>query len=108
MRRYAGRIPIGVFAMLMLYGRWRCEMAWLSIELSRCPLTTSHLFSGRYSYALRAFFRALTRSRQAMRSEEHTSQLQSLMRISYSVFCLTKKQIENKYIYHQVTNHHIY
>src|SRR3546814_6226913 len=27
------------------------------------------------------------------RSEEHTSELQSLMRISYSVFCLTKKKI---------------
>src|SRR3546814_10628467 len=31
----------------------------------------------------------------AERSEEHTSELQSLMRISYAVFCLTKKQ--NKY-----------
>src|SRR3546814_9146017 len=31
----------------------------------------------------------------AVRSEEHTSELQSLMRISYAVFCLTKKQ-ENK------------
>src|SRR3546814_4502226 len=28
----------------------------------------------------------------AMRSEEHTSELQSLMRISYAVFCLTKKK----------------
>src|SRR3546814_2585328 len=27
-----------------------------------------------------------------LRSEEHTSELQSLMRISYAVFCLTKKQ----------------
>src|SRR3546814_3020704 len=27
----------------------------------------------------------------AVRSEEHTSELQSLMRISYAVFCLTKK-----------------
>src|SRR3546814_2983524 len=27
----------------------------------------------------------------AARSEEHTSELQSLMRISYAVFCLTKK-----------------
>src|SRR3546814_9687456 len=26
------------------------------------------------------------------RSEEHTSELQSLMRLSYAVFCLTKKQ----------------
>src|SRR3546814_4731268 len=28
------------------------------------------------------------------RSEEHTSELQSLMRISYAVFCLTKKKNE--------------
>src|SRR3546814_2766012 len=30
------------------------------------------------------------------RSEEHTSELQSLMRISYAVFCLQKKNIEHK------------
>src|SRR3546814_8833829 len=30
-------------------------------------------------------------SRQDRRSEEHTSELQSLMRISYAVFCLKKK-----------------
>src|SRR3546814_4685744 len=30
----------------------------------------------------------------AMRSEEHTSELQSLMRISYAVFCLKKKKIQ--------------
>src|SRR3546814_7438542 len=30
------------------------------------------------------------------RSEEHTSELQSLMRISYAVFCLKKKIIHNK------------
>src|SRR3546814_2658478 len=30
------------------------------------------------------------------RSEEHTSELQSLMRISYAVFCLKKKKYENK------------
>src|SRR3546814_6528964 len=29
------------------------------------------------------------------RSEEHTSELQSLMRISYAVFCLKKKKIHN-------------
>src|SRR3546814_5693040 len=34
-------------------------------------------------------------SRQADRSEEHTSELQSLMRISYAVFCLKKKNIHN-------------
>src|SRR3546814_20162943 len=31
----------------------------------------------------------------ARRSEEHTSELQSLMRISYAVFCLTKKTNSN-------------
>src|SRR3546814_1157037 len=30
-----------------------------------------------------------------MRSEEHTSELQSLMRISYAVFCLKKKKATN-------------
>src|SRR3546814_2215903 len=30
-----------------------------------------------------------------VRSEEHTSELQSLMRISYAVFCLKKKHISN-------------
>src|SRR3546814_8304788 len=30
------------------------------------------------------------------RSEEHTSELQSLMRISYAVFCLKKKKIQSK------------
>src|SRR3546814_10666141 len=31
------------------------------------------------------------------RSEEHTSELQSLMRISYAVFCLKKKKHEKRY-----------
>src|SRR3546814_8356766 len=31
---------------------------------------------------------------QELRSEEHTSELQSIMRISYAVFCLTKKKKE--------------
>src|SRR3546814_4531983 len=32
------------------------------------------------------------RQRETVRSEEHTSELQSLMRISYAVFCLKKKK----------------
>src|SRR3546814_10855609 len=35
------------------------------------------------------------RVRMAQRSEEHTSELQSLMRISYAVICLKKKQKEH-------------
>src|SRR3546814_8068592 len=35
----------------------------------------------------------------AMRSEEHTSELQSLLRLSYAVFCLKKKQTRNELFY---------
>src|SRR3546814_3557580 len=37
---------------------------------------------------------ALERATEALRSEEHTSELQSLMRISYAVFCLEKKKCQ--------------
>src|SRR3546814_10475107 len=39
-------------------------------------------------------YRLSDRSSHLARSEEHTSELQSLMRISYAVFCLTKKKIQ--------------
>src|SRR3546814_8785971 len=42
--------------------------------------------------------------RGAVRSEEHTSELQSLMRISYAVFCLKKKKQQHKHAY---THHHL-
>src|SRR3546814_6726522 len=42
-------------------------------------------------------------------SEEHTSELQSLMRISYAVFCLKKKNDRTKHLYangdNDVSNH---
>src|SRR3546814_4802359 len=37
----------------------------------------------------------------ALRSEEHTSELQSLMRISYAVFCLKKKKKHHKKYQHK-------
>src|SRR3546814_5489256 len=45
-----------------------------------CPLRPRHGLGG---------------SQRRSRSEEHTSELQSLMRISYAVFCLKKKQLHN-------------
>src|SRR3546814_2650630 len=39
-----------------------------------------------------ARLRAALAQHQHLRSEEHTSELQSLMRISYAVFCLKKKK----------------
>src|SRR3546814_6164873 len=47
---------------------------------------------------------AITRRRNNIaRSEEHTSELQSLMRISYAVFCLKKKKTYTIYIYYPCT-----
>src|SRR3546814_6193103 len=40
-------------------------------------------------------------SRGRSRSEEHTSELQSLMRISYAVFCLKKKKKNNRSVIDQ-------
>src|SRR3546814_4266312 len=39
-----------------------------------------------------------------VRSEEHTSELQSLMRISYAVFCLKKKTEQNTNYFNYITN----
>src|SRR3546814_1909164 len=49
-------------------------------------------------------------SAEAGRSEEHTSELQSLMRISYAVFCFKKQEntvIDNKYINKYTSQPHI-
>src|SRR3546814_4661314 len=54
---------------------------WISVDLNRPPVV---------SVLRRACLRFRTRS------EEHTSELQSLMRISYAVFCLKKKIKQNK------------
>src|SRR3546814_5362703 len=43
---------------------------------------------------------ALDRRPAAGRSEEHTSELQSLMRTSYAVFCLKTKNNTNNILYH--------
>src|SRR3546814_10523547 len=53
-------------------------------------------------FALPLFGRANVR-----RSEEHTSELQSLMRTSYAVFCLKKKK-HSKTIKHRIPTLHIY
>src|SRR3546814_2177004 len=41
--------------------------------------------------------------RRGGRSEEHTSELQSLMRISYAVFCLKKKKTTTRHTYYPRT-----
>src|SRR3546814_7260621 len=55
-------------------------------------------------YPYPADAQAQAQARDASRSEEHTSELQSLMRISYAVFCLKKKKQQQDTTH--TKNHH--
>src|SRR3546814_8365141 len=55
----------------------------------------------RYAAEVPAFIPRISR----FKSEEHTSELQSLMRISYAVFCLKKNNILRHNITEQNNNH---
>src|SRR3546814_3133234 len=75
------------FALRVRLGRHRLE---------RLDLGLGHL--ARHALAQRGEYLAARRGFTVLirRSEEHTSELQSLMRISYAVFCLKKKKKTNK------------
>src|SRR3546814_3573342 len=63
-----------------------------TVLLSRLRATSAELLDGQQDVA------DATLDAQAFRSEEHTSELQSLMRISYAVFCLKKKKHKTKQV----------
>src|SRR3546814_6814584 len=65
---------------------------------SRAGSGLARLLDGGDDQGGRAVLRADgRRDRRLGRSEEHTSELQSLMRISYAVFCLNKKNNNTAY-----------
>src|SRR3546814_8500183 len=66
-----------------------CHVITLSQPISRHP-------SNSYGNGSFEEMKKLIKVGSAMRSEEHTSELQSLMRISYAVFCLKKKKTQKK------------
>src|SRR3546814_8823475 len=73
-------------------------LPWRSGSPTGCPLQSdlSNLSGWRRKILYRVLYRDFRgfsgRFFSASRSEEHTSELQSLMRISYAVFCLKKKK----------------
>src|SRR3546814_8714336 len=70
----------------------RSDSLCLRLGVSRCESLISRQQAGAWLFGNLKF-----------RSEEHTSELQSLMRISYAVFCLTNKiTITNTYTYYRV------
>src|SRR3546814_5684337 len=71
-------------------------------------LLAGHLAGTRSRSRAKGEFGSSRRCRGAAgRSEEHTSELQSLMRISYAVFCLKKKTTQNtKHVLHPAMDIH--
>src|SRR3546814_7985997 len=80
--------------------RWSAgkDLSWEPLRLERvCEVKYDHMQGDRFRHAA-VFQRWRPDKPPSDRSEEHTSELQSLMRISYAVFCLKKKN-KNKQRY---------
>src|SRR3546814_7498992 len=80
-------------------GAWRAPPAGPADCLLTGRSQTDSLLPCSWKRTCRTMLTRYARSssnRPASRSEEHTSELQSLMRISYAVFCLKKKKKTHK------------
>src|SRR3546814_7516174 len=83
----AGRVVQGLGAAATMAVRPRMRLRWKassSTRMGRAAITVPAITTLSSS--------TWPAERDFKRSEEHTSELQSLMRISYAVFCLKKKK----------------
>src|SRR3546814_7123675 len=78
----------------------RARRGELCFDMDRCACAACH-----FRRVIANPSRKSMRSIMRLRSEEHTSELQSLMRISYAVFCLKKKKDENNMTRDDSTHH---
>src|SRR3546814_6515719 len=78
--------------MVALKGQDIAELDRLSREATKIIRTVPGVVDLESSLKANKPTVAVDIDRQLARSEEHTSELQSLMRISYAVFCLKKKK----------------
>src|SRR3546814_575443 len=74
-------------------------MAWIGVRVEQClglmdalEIDSAHIVGNSMGGALTLQLLSETPERFDKRSEEHTSELQSLMRISYAVFCFNNKK----------------
>src|SRR3546814_10374175 len=88
-----------LFPYTTLFRSPRCK-PWTTPQDCRIRNTTNNWLNGRAAWPA---WRNMTSS-GTPRSEEHTSELQSLMRTSYAVFCLKKKNVQQKNLTHKIYN----
>src|SRR3546814_1795853 len=100
--RLAGHNRMAMLLFSVQAGGARCALNVFKVrEVLRCPPITPLLgqnaqVAGSVDYRGKTI-PAIDMALALGRSEEHTSELQSLMRISYAVFCLKKKKKDNYY-----------
>src|SRR3546814_6791844 len=85
-------ILIFLAPMILLQGMPQLTPEWLHDEVAGVPVI---VIAAALWFAIFIAAAWVPARGGADRSEEHTSELQSLMRISYAVFCLKKKKNEN-------------
>src|SRR3546814_6799407 len=101
-----GRSTVGILSAIRRRNRLVVQMASAAEQLAAnidlgspakaTELEPGYFFRGAVVTISPASFRRFRRFGTLVhRSEEHTSELQSLMRISYAVFCLKKKKQTN-------------
>src|SRR3546814_9576431 len=92
-------------------GWWNCSQARVASGstgwMDQAPDTASRRLWSRGAAATADAARGFGESQIGRRSEEHTSELQSLMRISYAVFCLKKKKKSQHKKMDQTTERHV-
>src|SRR3546814_7598801 len=71
------------------------EGIWLPMTIAAVFLALGHAFMTVKKFNITEHLKQTSEVEGAERSEEHTSELQSLMRNSYAVLCLKKKQTQN-------------
>src|SRR3546814_9454481 len=96
--RTLGRDPVGAGHVLDRHAQFHVRAVWpgrigagihanFDIQTQHAPVDVG---VGLYVVQRVA---TMNRRQKVLRSEEHTSELKSLMRISYAVFCLKKKKL---------------
>src|SRR3546814_9666993 len=95
----ANLLMIPIFSFYLMRD-WDRLVAWIATLIPPRVLPRTRRFALEADEVLGSFIRGQLLVMAALatiyRSEEHTSELQSLMRISYAVFCLKKKNKTEK------------